>query len=165
MRQVRRFTLGFLLIAALALSTLSSLPVVHADTDVDVDVVVADESAEGVVEAVVDSTGDIQVEVTKSLEEDDDSAVVEAVAENAAEEASQSDEESASAEAVVVDEIGTVKSTEFVSNVRAKAVAFADKAKEITPEQMKKVALGALGIWGVAAGAGWVMNNLGGAED
>merc|ERR1712194_125770 len=43
-----------------------------------------------------------------------------------------------------------------------KAMPFADK---MTPERMKKVAAGALGIWGVAAGAGWVMNSLGGAQD
>ena len=51
------------------------------------------------------------------------------------------------------------------SSAKAKAVAFVDKTKEISSEQMKKVAAGALGIWGVAAGAGWVMNHFNGDDE
>jgi hypothetical protein len=43
-------------------------------------------------------------------------------------------------------------------------MAFFGKAKEISPEKVKKIAAGALGVWGVAAGAGWVMNNMGGED-
>jgi hypothetical protein len=56
----------------------------------------------------------------------------------------------------------------FVSGVtesaKEKAMGFFNKAKEISPEKVKKIAAGALGVWGVAAGAGWVMNNMGGEE-
>jgi len=162
MRQFRRFALGFLLIVALSLSALSSIPVAYADAEVDA----VDESTaadEVVAEAVVDSAGDVVVDVQETPD-DDDSAATEAEAAPVV-----TDEEPAAEEAtpVVDDEVAVSESTTpaFVSNVRAKVVAIADKAKEVTPEQMKKVALGALGIWGVAAGAGWVMNNLGGSED
>lgn len=162
MRQVRRFALGFLLIVAISLSALSSIPVAYADAEVDA----VDESTaidDVVAEAVVDSAGDVVVDVQETPD-DDDSAATEAEAAPVV-----TDEEPAAEEAtpVVDDEVAVSQSTTpaFVSNVRAKVVAIADKAKEVTPEQMKKVALGALGIWGVAAGAGWVMNNLGGSED
>lgn len=162
MRQVRRFALGFLLIIAISLSALSSIPVAYADAEVDA----VDESTaidDVVAEAVVDSAGDVVVDVQETPD-DDDSAATEAEAAPVV-----TDEEPAAEEAtpVVDDEVAVSESTTpaFVSNVRAKVVAIADKAKEVTPEQMKKVALGALGIWGVAAGAGWVMNNLGGSED
>ncbi|KAL7440358.1 hypothetical protein ACHAXH_008075 [Discostella pseudostelligera] len=162
MRQVRRFALGFLLIVAISLSALSSIPVAYADAEVDA----VDESTaidDVVAEAVVDSAGDVVVDVQETPD-DDDSAATEAEAAPVV-----TDEEPAAEEAtpVVDDEVAVSESTTpaFVSNVRAKVVAIADKAKEVTPEQMKKVALGALGIWGVAAGAGWVMNNLGGSED
>ena len=60
------------------------------------------------------------------------------------------------------------KTKNFVSSVtesvKDKAMGFFGKAKEISPEKVKKVAAGALGVWGVAAGAGWVMNNMGGEE-
>ncbi|KAL3758475.1 hypothetical protein ACHAWU_004318 [Discostella pseudostelligera] len=162
MRQVRRFALGFLLIVALSLSALSSIPVAYADAEVDA----VDESTaadEVVAEAVVDSAGDVVVDVAETPE-DDDSAEAEAEAAPAVTEEEPAAEEAAP---VVDDEVAVSESSTpaFVSNVRAKVVAIADKAKEVTPEQMKKVALGALGIWGVAAGAGWVMNNLGGSED
>lgn len=162
MRQVRRFALGFLLIVALSLSALSSIPVAYADAEADA----VDESTaadEVVAEAVVDSAGDVVVDVPETPE-DDDSAAAEAEAAPAVTEEEPAAEEAAP---VVDDEVAVSESSTpaFVSNVRAKVVAIADKAKEVTPEQMKKVALGALGIWGVAAGAGWVMNNLGGSED
>lgn len=155
MRQIRRFALGVLLIATLSLSTLSNVPLAHADVDV------VDESADGVAEAVVDSAGDVHVDVSEILDEAVGAVVEDEVVPESAEE-----ESTAAEDAVVVENDVSESSTPaFVSNVRAKAVAFADKAKEITPEQMKKVALGTLGIWGVAAGAGWVMNNLGGSDD
>ena len=153
MRQIRRFTLGVLVIVVLSLSTLSSFPVAYADVDA------VDESTERETEAVIDPAGDVHVDVPEIPDEDDSTAVE-------AEDVPAADESAAVEDtAVANDEVSEGGTPAFVSNVKAKAVAFADKAKEITPEQMKKVALGALGIWGVAAGAGWVMNNLGGAED
>jgi len=96
-----------------------------------------------------------------------EAAAAKAEAEAAAAKA-EAEAAAAKAAAEVVDEVEEAKD-EFAGGVTAsaksKAMAFADKAKEVTPEQLKKVAAGALGIWGVAAGAGWVMNNLGGAEE
>ena len=162
MRQARRFSLGFLLLVTLALLSLSNIALVYADE-------------EGTAEAVVDATGDVQVdepETPTTEEEEDDSAAEAAAAAEAT--ARQAEAEAAAAKAAeeaaaVVDEVEKGSKTAFVSDVAAaaksKAMGIVDKAKEITPEQMKKVAAGAIGIWGVAAGAGWVMNNLGGAEE
>mmetsp|Transcript_57555 Transcript_57555/g.122111 ORF Transcript_57555/g.122111 Transcript_57555/m.122111 type:complete len:185 (-) Transcript_57555:374-928(-) len=184
MREGRRFILGFLLLVTLALSCSSNIPLVYAD---------AVETSSGEAEAVVDATGEVQVKEPESRKEDDDSAAAaeavaqavarksEAVAREAEAEAiaakaeaeaaaakAEAEVAAAKAAAEVVDEVEEAKD-EFAGGVTAsaksKAMAFADKAKEVTPEQLKKVAAGALGIWGVAAGAGWVMNNLGGAEE
>lgn len=54
--------------------------------------------------------------------------------------------------------------SDVTESVKGKAMGFFDKAKEISPEKVKKIAAGALGVWGVAAGAGWVMNNMGGEQ-
>lgn len=83
----------------------------------------------------------------------------------------QAAEEAAAAEAAAAAALAEEEkksSTAFVSNVaeltKNKVASVIGKAKDITPETMKKVAAGALGVWGVAAGAGWVMNNLGGDD-
>ena len=177
MREGRRFILGFLLLVTLALLGLSNIPLAYAD---------AVEESSGGAEADVYATGDVQVEEPEPPKEDEgDSAAAEAAAIEAAAEAAARQVEAeaaavkAAAEAAaakaaaeasaVVDEVEEATGDAFASDVAAsaksKAMSFVDKAKEITPEQMKKVAAGALGIWGVAAGAGWVMNNLGGAEE
>jgi hypothetical protein len=84
----------------------------------------------------------------------------------AAEEAAAAEAAAAAAAALAEEE--KKSSTAFVSNVaeltKNKVASVIGKAKDITPETMKKVAAGALGVWGVAAGAGWVMNNLGGDD-
>jgi len=178
MREGRRFILGFLLLVTLALMSLSNVPLAYAD---EADAVVEEAAGEPEAteaEAVVDATGDVQVDDEPAAEEEDDSAAAEAAAAAAAAEAEaarQAAVEEAAAKAAaeasaVVDEVEKeAKGSAFVSDVAAsaksKAMAFVDKAKSVTPEQMKKAAAGALGIWGVAAGAGWVMNNLGGAEE
>lgn len=67
MREGRRFILGFLLLATLALLSLSNIPLAYAD---DADAVVEDASAGG--EAVVDATGEVQVEEPETPTEDED---------------------------------------------------------------------------------------------
>lgn len=163
MRQGRSFALGFLLLVTLALLGLSNIPLVYADDDA-----VAEEAAPvETAEAVVDATGDVQVDEPEPEVEDNSAAEAEAAAAQAVAEAAA--EKAAEADSAVVDEVDTKKGTAFVTGVvdsaKDKAVSFVDKAKAVTPEQMKKAAAGALGIWGVAAGAGWVMNNLAGAEE
>lgn len=137
------FNLRFLLVVILALLSVSNL--VYADDA---------ESSESA-EAVVDATGDVQVEEPESVEppsDTDDNSAAEAEAEAAAR---QAEVEAAAAKAAaeaaaVVEEVEETKEkgTAFVSDVAAsaksKATALVDKAKEVTPEQMKKVAAGAM---------------------
>jgi len=185
MRESRRFTLGFLFVVTLALSSFSGIPLVYAEVDAEI----YEESGEGAAEAVVDASGDVQMKEpeTPDVVEGDTSvaeaaaadvaaaqaaAEAEAAAAQAAAEAdsaAEAEAAAAAAEAGVVEEAVNEKGTGFVggvlSSAKTKAVAFVDTTKEISPEQMKKVAVGALGIWGVAAGAGWVMNHFGGSDE
>lgn len=148
MREGRRFILGFLLLVTLASLGIFNVPLAYADS--------VEKSTEQT-EAVVDTTGDIQVEEPESPKEVTADVAAEAVAQEA---------EAAAAKAEVADEEAQDGFVEDVSAAgKSKAMSFIDKAKEVTPEKLKKVAAGAIGIWGVAAGAGWVMNNLGGAEE
>lgn len=148
MRGGRRFILGFLLLVTLASLGIFNVPLAYADS--------VEKSTEQT-EAVVDTTGDIQVEEPESPKEVTADVAAEAVAQEA---------EAAAAKAEVADEEAQDGFVEDVSAAgKSKAMSFIDKAKEVTPEKLKKVAAGAIGIWGVAAGAGWVMNNLGGAEE
>ena len=167
----RRRFLGFLLLVTIAVLSGSTA--------------FAEESAE------VDASGDVTVQETR---QDDDSATAAAreaaaaaaAAQAAAEQAVSRKEEEAKAEAKAAaaklkaeDEAKAAAMAEeakkaaedtnsFASDVtesvKGKAMGFFDKAKEISPEKVKKIAAGALGVWGVAAGAGWVMNNMGGEQ-
>lgn len=137
-----RFNLRLLILVVLALLSISNVALVHAD--------------EGSAEAVVDATGDVQVDEPESVDTPSDD-----VDDSAAEAATEEEVEETAA---VVDEVEEDNSISFVTSAKSKATALVDKAKEITPSQMKKAAAGALGIWGVAAGAGWVMNQMG-SED
>lgn len=149
MREGRRFILGFLLLVTLASLGIFNVPLAYADS--------VEKSTEQT-EAVVDTTGDIQVEEPESTKEVTADVAAEAVAQEA--------EAAAAKTAEVADEEAQDGFVEDVSAAgKSKAMSFIDKAKEVTPEKLKKVAAGAIGIWGVAAGAGWVMNNLGGAEE
>jgi ATP-dependent Zn protease len=58
-----------------------------------------------------------------------------------------------------------------LSNLKDKLVALqkklmehkcliADKVKNVSPSQAKKIAAGVLGVWGVSVGAGWVAQNI-----
>jgi hypothetical protein len=196
MRESRRFTLGFLLVLTLALSSFSGIPLVYAEVDAEI----YEESGEGAAETLADSSGELQMEEPEAPEVvEDDTSVAEAAAAEAAsveeaaaaeaaatqaaaeaeaaaaqaaaeaEAAAEPEAAAAASEAGVVEEAGKEKGTSFVggvlSSAKTKAVAFVDRTKEISPDQMKKVAAGALGIWGVAAGAGWVMNHFGGSDE
>ena len=142
-----RFNLRLLILVVLALLSISNVALVHADD-------------EGSAEAVVDATGDVQVDEPESVDMPSDD-----VDDSAAEAATEEEEPPVVEEtAAVVDEVEEDSSISFVTSAKSKATALVDKAKEITPAQMKKAAAGALGIWGVAAGAGWVMNQMG-SED
>lgn len=163
--------LGFLLLVTIAILSGST--------------VFAEESAE------VDASGDVTVQETR---QDDDSATAAAreaaaaaaAAQAAAEQAVSRKEEEAKAEAKAAEaklkaeaeakavalaeeakkaaEDTNSFASDVTESVKGKAMGFFDKAKEISPEKVKKIAAGALGVWGVAAGAGWVMNNMGGEQ-
>lgn len=145
-----------LFVVILALLSISNIALVYADEE------------GGSAEAVVDASGDVQVEdnsepaaetvesTPSSTEEEDTPA--------AAEEEPAATDSAAVEEPASEEEKGSAFVSGVVSSAKDKATALVDKAKSVTPAQMKKVAAGALGIWGVAAGAGWVMNNLGQEE-
>ena len=107
MRQGRSFALGFLLLVTLALLGISNIPLVYADDDA-----VAEEAAPAeTAEAVVDATGDVQVdEPEPAVEEEDNSAAEAAAAAQAAAEA-----EAAAAQAVA--EAAAEKAAEAASAV------------------------------------------------
>ena len=145
--------------------------------------------AEEVAEAVVDATGDVEVQAEEepaeaggpveeepvvvdepAEEEEEPVAVDEPVEEEsgedeaAAEEAAAEEEEEAEEEAAVVEEETNVVS-EVTETAKSKISEIVGQIKDISPQQKKKIAAGALGVWGVAAGAGWVLNNLGGSDE
>mmetsp|Transcript_5629 Transcript_5629/g.12257 ORF Transcript_5629/g.12257 Transcript_5629/m.12257 type:complete len:194 (-) Transcript_5629:543-1124(-) len=187
--QSRRI-LGCFLLFSLVLLCLSSLPVAVAT--IDESAPSTDGDAEAAAEAVVDATGNVEVDepVVEAEASTDDKAQEEETSEKAeadakakeAMRAAEAEMEAAKAaateaaaaaekkakEAAEVAEEAAGSGTVFVENVaesaKSKALSFFGKAKEITPEKMKKVAAGALGVWGVAAGVGWMMNNFGGEE-
>lgn len=152
----RLMNLRSLFVVILALLSISNIALVYADEE------------GGSAEAVVDASGDVQVEdnsepaaetvesTPSSTEEEDTPA--------AAEEEPAATDSAAVEEPASEEEKGSAFVSGVVSSAKDKATALVDKAKSVTPAQMKKVAAGALGIWGVAAGAGWVMNNLGQEE-
>jgi len=193
MREGRRFILGFLLLVTFTILGISNIPLVHADavedsngeTEAVVDVTgdVHVEEPETPKEDEDDSDAAAEAAAQEAAAEaaarqaEDSAAAQEAVAEAAArqaeaaaaaakaEEEAEAEAAAAKAAAEVVEEVKDEFVGDVGASVKSKAMAYVDKAKEITPEQLKKVAAGALGIWGVAAGAGWVMNNLGGAQE
>ncbi|KAL7470296.1 hypothetical protein ACHAXS_012947 [Conticribra weissflogii] len=193
MRQGRiqsRRVLGCFLCFTLALLCISSLPV--AISDLDESAPAADGYAEATAEAVVDATGNVQVDepvveaediTSDDAKEEESSEKMEAdakaeeamraaeaemeAAKAAAAEAAKAAEIKAKEASQVVEEAagsGTAFVESVAESAKSKAISFFGKAKEITPEKMKKVAAGALGVWGVAAGVGWIMNTFGGDE-
>ena len=153
----RLMNLRSLFVVIHALLSISNIALVYADEE------------GGSAEAVVDASGDVQVEdnsepaaetvesTPSSTEEEDTPAAAE-------EEEPAATDSAAVEEPASEEEKGSAFVSGVVSSAKDKATALVDKAKSVTPAQMKKVAAGALGIWGVAAGAGWVMNNLGQEE-
>ena len=136
MRQGRRFILGFLLIVTLALCSLSNIPLTCADDAVD------EASGGASAEAVVDAAGDVEVEEPSA--EDDAAAEPEATKEEAAPEPVEEEV------AETVEKAQSILSG-AVDSAKSKATALVDKVKSITPQQTKKVAAGAIGIWGVVS--------------
>ena len=145
-----------LFVVILALLSISNIALVYADEE------------GGSAEAVVDASGDVQVEdnsePTAETVESTPSSTEEEDTPAAAEEEPAATDSTAVEEPASEEEKGSAFVSGVVSSAKDKATALVDKAKSVTPAQMKKVAAGALGIWGVAAGAGWVMNNLGQEE-
>lgn len=190
MRVGRSFVLDFLLLATFVLLGLSDIQLVYADDSVEGSTGGPEPEAE--VEAEIDAAGNVlniieeseltkeedghirdaktaakeAVDVAEARQAEADAREAEADARQAVAEAAaaMAAEAKAAAEASLVDEVGETIVEASAISTSPTAWPFAHKMKEVTPERMKKIAAGALGIWGVAAGAGWVMNNLGGAQ-
>jgi len=138
--------------------------VVDATGDVDVQAeeepVVVDEPVE---EEPADFDGPVEEESEES--EEDAAAAAAAAAEEAAAEEAAAAEAAAEAAAAETEEEKTNIVGEVTETAASKISEIVGKIKDISPQQKKKIAVGALGVWGVAAGAGWVLNNLGGSDD
>lgn len=143
----RRYFLGMLLLVTIAMLSFSSIPLVRAQ-DESVEEAVADGPVEAEAAAPVsDEATEIEVE-----EEDDDPPT---------ESEGDAEADSGAAEADATEE-GSVN---LLQSQQSKISEIIEKVKEVSPQQKKKLAAGAIGIWGVAAGAGWVLNNLGGSDE
>lgn len=163
----RRCTIGFILfVTTLALiSSFTYIPTVSADVD-------AERHEEKAAEAVVDASGDVQMDEPDD-DDDDGHSMAEDIAAAAAAVEAEAAELLAAAEAkaaefaeeaaAVANEVKK-EGVAFMKSAKDKITTLVDKTKEITPAQMKKVAAGALGVWGVAAGVGWAMNHFSGSD-
>ena len=154
-RSSRRCFLGFLLLVTIAIMSVSNIPLAHA---------------EEVAEAVVDAAGD--VEVAEEEPADFDGPVDEDPVPVAEDEPVEEEPEPVVDDEPVEEEVEAVaeeEETNIVSEVtesaKSKISEIVGQIKDISPQQKKKIAAGALGVWGVAAGAGWVLNNLGGSDE
>lgn len=175
MRAGRRFVLEFLLLATFALLSLSNVSQVLADAAV--------EESTGGTGAGADAHAEVDAadNVVETTDEPEPSKEEDVSPDSEAEPSDEADATQAAAEAAPTEATDTNAAAEASSDVNDaeetqvdssasnnspstlfKALPFADK---MTPMRMKKVAAGALGIWGAAAGAGWLMNNLGGAQE
>jgi hypothetical protein len=169
-RRRGRCTIGFILFVTFAfISSLTYIPTVSADVD-------AERHEEKAAEAVVDASGDVQIMDEPDGDDDDDddghsmaediaaaAAVVEAEASELLAAAEAKAAEFAEEAAAVAKEVKK-EGVAFMKSAKDKITTLVDKTKEITPAQMKKVAAGALGVWGVAAGVGWAMNHFSGSD-
>jgi hypothetical protein len=142
----RRYFLGMLVLVTIAMLSFSSIPLVRAQ-DESVEEAVAD----GPVEAE-DDAAPVSDEATEIEVEEEEDAALEGDAED----------DSGAAEAEATEEGSSVN---LLQSQQSKISEIIEKVKEISPQQKKKLAAGAIGIWGVAAGAGWVLNNLGGSDE
>lgn len=142
----RRYFLGMLLLVTIAMLSFSSIPLVRAQ-DESVEEAVAD----GPVEAE-DDAAPVSDEATEIEVEEEEDAALEG----------DSEDDSGAAEAEATEEGSSVN---LLQSQQSKISEIIEKVKEISPQQKKKLAAGAIGIWGVAAGAGWVLNNLGGSDE
>jgi hypothetical protein len=163
----RRRFLGFLLLVTIAVlsgSTALAQESDHAEAEVDasgeihVDATTDDSVVAAAAEAAADEAARVAQEAAEQAKAEAEAAAAklkaeaEAAAEAAAEEAKKAAAETKNFASGLTD------------SAKEKAMGFFNKAKEISPDKVKKIAAGALGVWGVAAGAGWVMNNMGGED-
>lgn len=144
----RRYFLGMLLLVTIAMLSFSSIPLVRAQ-DESVEEAVADGPVEAEDAAPV---SDEATEIEAEGEEDDTPTESEGDAED----------DSGAAETDATEEGSSLN---LLQSQQSKISEIIEKVKEISPQQKKKLAAGAIGIWGVAAGAGWVLNNLGGSDE
>ncbi len=181
-RTSRRCFLGYLLLVTIAILSASNVPLAHAE---EVAEVVVDATGDVEVQAEeepVEVGGPVEEEEPVAVDEpveeeeepvvvdepvEEDSGVDEAVVEEATTEEAETnivDEVTDAAKSKISDIVEDIKD---ISPEQKKKIAIEifTQIKEMSPQQKKKIAAGALGVWGVAAGAGWVLNNLGGSDE
>lgn len=143
--QSRRFFFGLILLVTIAILSFSSTPFARA---------------EDASEAVVEATGDVDVHTDQ-----EPAAADETTEEESGEADVVADSEAAAEEVEVEVEEETNIVSEVTESAKSKLTEIVEKVKEISPQQKKKIAAGAIGLWGIAAGVGWVLNNLGGSDE
>jgi hypothetical protein len=137
-----------LLLVVLAMMSFSCIPLVRAQ-DESVEEAVADGPVE------TEDAAPVSDEATEiEVEEEEDGTPTESEGDV--------EDDSGAAEADATEEGSSVN---LLQSQQSKISEIIEKVKEISPQQKKKLAAGAIGIWGVAAGAGWVLNNLGGSDE
>ena len=168
-RSSRRCFLGFLLLVTIAIMSASNIPLAHAEEVAEAVVDAASGDVEVTEEEAADFDGPVDndpVPVVDEPEEEQHEPVVddEPVEEDSGEDEA-AEEEAAEEEAAAAEEEETNIVSEVTESAKSKISEIVGQIKDISPQQKKKIAAGALGVWGVAAGAGWVLNNLGGSDE
>ena len=168
-RSSRRCFLGFLLLVTIAIMSASNIPLAHAEEVAEAVVDAASGDVEVTEEETADFDGPVDndpVPVVDEPEEEQHEPVVddEPVEEDSGEDEA-AEEEAAEEEAAAAEEEETNIVSEVTESAKSKISEIVRQIKDISPQQKKKIAAGALGVWGVAAGAGWVLNNLGGSDE
>mmetsp|Transcript_5477 Transcript_5477/g.9266 ORF Transcript_5477/g.9266 Transcript_5477/m.9266 type:complete len:168 (-) Transcript_5477:262-765(-) len=163
-RSSRRCFLGFLLLVTIAIMSASNIPLAHAEEVAEAVVDAASGDVEVTEEETADFDGPVDNDPVPVVDEPEEEQHEPVVDDEPVEEDSGEDE-AAEEEAAAAEEEETNIVSEVTESAKSKVSEIVGQIKDISPQQKKKIAAGALGVWGVAAGAGWVLNNLGGSDE
>eukprot|EP00986_Skeletonema_menzelii_P012749 scaffold7197_cov88-Skeletonema_menzelii.AAC.12 len=163
-RSSRRCFLGFLLLVTIAIMSASNIPLAHAEEVAEAVVDAASGDVEVTEEETADFDGPVDNDPVPVVDEPEEEQHEPVVDDEPVEEDSGEDE-AAEEEAAAAEEEETNIVSEVTESAKSKISEIVGQIKDISPQQKKKIAAGALGVWGVAAGAGWVLNNLGGSDE
>ncbi|KAL7499906.1 hypothetical protein ACHAWT_008040 [Skeletonema menzelii] len=142
----------------------SNIPLAHAEEVAEAVVDAASGDVEVTEEETADFDGPVDNDPVPVVDEPEEEQHEPVVDDEPVEEDSGEDE-AAEEEAAAAEEEETNIVSEVTESAKSKISEIVGHIKDISPQQKKKIAAGALGVWGVAAGAGWVLNNLGGSDE